>query len=98
MRTLLPRFLKKHNRSKLDTEHQTAFIGLKIMWSISVKKTNKGKLFTKTLRMMEGYKQSECAYTSFPHVKSMCNKIRLTMSRAVIIPNMESSTRMKSES
>ena len=35
--TLLPRFFKKHNKSKLDTEQQTAFTGLKIMWSVSVK-------------------------------------------------------------
>ena len=47
--------------------------------------------------MIEGYKQSECAYTCFPHVKSMSNKIKLIMSRAVIKPNMESST-LKSES
>ena len=48
--------------------------------------------------MKEGYKQSECAYTCFPHVKSLSYKIKLTMSRAVIIPNIESSTRKKSGS
>ena len=65
------------------------------MWPISVKNID-GKLLTS--RMIEGYKHSEYAYTCFPHVKSMSNKIKLAMSRAVIIPNIESSTRMKSES
>ena len=74
---------------------QSAFIGLKIMWSISVKNID-GKLLAS--RMKEGYKRSECAYTCFPHVKSLSNKIKLTMSRAVTIPNIESSTRMKSGS
>ena len=46
---------------------------------------------------MKGDIQPECAYMCFPHVKSLSNKIKLTMPRAVIIPDMESSIRMKLE-
>ena len=47
--TLLPRFFKKHNKSKLYIEQQTAFIGLKIMWSISVKKLLRRETFHKDI-------------------------------------------------